>query len=205
MASPATAAPPRPSLQEETRSLLRNRVLDAVGELLGERAWRDVTMADVASRAGVSRQTLYNEFGTRQEFSQVFVLREVDRFIAAIRATVAAHADDPTTALTSAFELFLVAAEHDPLVRAIVAGDGGDELLALVTTHGEPVLEHATGQLCAVMLEHWDGADPADARLLAEAVVRLAISYAALPSGPSSMTAESIRTLLGPFVREALG
>lgn len=187
------------------RELLRDTLCDAARELLAERDWAEVTMAQVATAAGVSRQTLYNEFGTRQEFSQAFVLREVDRFIAAIRATVAGHADDPTTALTSAFELFLVAAEHDPLVRAIVSGDGGDELLTLVTTHGQPVLEHATEQLCAVVLEHWDGVDPADARLLAEAVVRLAISYAALPSGPSSMTAAQVRTLLGPFIREALG
>lgn len=186
------------------KALLHDTLFDAARGLLAERDWAEVTMAQVAGAAGVSRQTLYNEFGSRQEFSQAFVLREVDRFVAAIRATVAAHADDPTTALTSAFELFLVAAEHDPLVRAIVAGDGGDELLELVTTHGEPVLERATAQLCAVMLEHWERADPTDARLLAEAVVRLAISHAALPSGPSSMTAASIRILLGPFIREAL-
>jgi len=187
------------------KELLRDTLCDAARQLLSERDWADVTMAQVAAAAGVSRQTLYNEFGSRQEFSQAFVLREVDRFVAAIRDAVAANADDPTAALTSAFELFLVAAEHDPMVRAIVAGDGGDELLALVTTHGEPVLERATGQLCAVILEHWTDVDPTHARLLAEAVVRLAISYAALPSGPSSMTAESIRILLGPFIREALG
>jgi AcrR family transcriptional regulator len=187
------------------KELLRDTLCDAARDLLAERDWADVTMAQVAAVAGVSRQTLYNEFGSRQEFSQAFVLREVDRFVGAIRATVAARVDDPTAALTSAFELFLVAAEHDPLVRAIVAGDGGDELLELVTTHGEPVLERATSQLCAVILEHWDHVERTDARLLAETVVRLAISYAALPSGPSAATAASMRRLLGPFIRDALG
>ena len=38
-------------------------------------------MAEVARAAGVSRQTLYKEFGTRQEFAQAFVLREADRFL----------------------------------------------------------------------------------------------------------------------------
>ena len=33
-------------------------------------------MADVAAAGGVSRQTLYNEFGTRDEFAQAFVIRE---------------------------------------------------------------------------------------------------------------------------------
>jgi hypothetical protein len=32
--------------------------------------------------------------------------------------------------------------------------------------------------------------------------VRLAISYAALPKRPASMTAASIATLFGPYVRE---
>jgi hypothetical protein len=32
--------------------------------------------------------------------------------------------------------------------------------------------------------------------------VRLAISYAALPKGPTSMTAASVATLLGPYVEQ---
>jgi hypothetical protein len=34
--------------------------------------------------------------------------------------------------------------------------------------------------------------------------VRLAISYAALPKGPTTMTAASVTTLLGPFLDRAL-
>ena len=37
-------SPPRYS--EAARELLRDRVLDAVGELLGERPWSEVTIAD---------------------------------------------------------------------------------------------------------------------------------------------------------------
>jgi hypothetical protein len=35
--------------------------------------------------------------------------------------------------------------------------------------------------------------------------VRLAISYAALPKGPASMTADSVATLLGPYIERLLG
>ena len=35
-------------------------------------------MAQIARTAGVSRQTLYNEFGSRPEFAEVYVLREAD-------------------------------------------------------------------------------------------------------------------------------
>ena len=43
-------------------------------------------MADVARAAGVSRQTLYNEFGAAAELAQAFVLREADLFLDAVQA-----------------------------------------------------------------------------------------------------------------------
>ena len=64
----ATAVKPR--FAEASKTLLRDTVLDAVHELIGDRAWEQVTMREVARRAGVSRQTLYNSFGGRDELSQ---------------------------------------------------------------------------------------------------------------------------------------
>src|SRR3712207_2963537 len=113
-------------------------------EQLRTRPWAEVTMAEVATAAGVSRQTLYKEFGSRQELAQAYVLREADRFLGTVEDAVTAHLDDPVTALSAAFDVFLAAAADDPLVRAVVSGDGGDELLVLVTTQGHPVLERAT-------------------------------------------------------------
>lgn len=187
------------------RELLRDTLFTAARGLLADRDWGQVTMAEVARAAGVSRQTVYNQFGSREEFAQAFILAEADRFVGSVRDAVASNADHPDEALAAAFAVFLAAAEHDPLVRAIVSGDGTDGLLALVTTHGEPVLERATEQLCAVIMEHWHGVRGDDARLLSEGVVRLAISYAALPSGESSMNAAQVARLLGPFIEQAIG
>jgi AcrR family transcriptional regulator len=184
------------------RELLRRTLLDAMREQLATRDWAAVTMAEVARAAGVSRQTLYKAFGSRQEFAQAYVLREVDRFLEAVEAAVHAHRDDPARALSAAFGVFLEAAADDPLVRAIVSGEGGGELLPLVTTQGQPVLEHATERLSAFLVEGWPVLAGDQARLLAECVVRLAISYAALPGG---MGAESVATLLGPYLEELVG
>jgi AcrR family transcriptional regulator len=189
------------------RDLLRTTVLDAVREQLRTRTWAEVKMADVAKVAGVSRQTLYNEFGSRGELAQAFVLREADLFLDAIQQAVVANRSDPVAALGAAFEVFLVTAAEDPLVRSLLggAGAGAEELLPLVTTQGEPVLERATTRLAAFLQEGWPEIDPANTTLLAEAVVRLAISYAALPSGPAGMNGDAIARLLGPFVRQAIG
>ncbi len=198
------ARTPTPYAQA-ARELLRNTLLDAMGERLQSRRWAQVTMGEVATAAGVSRQTLYNEFGSRQEFAQAFVLREVDRFLAAVEQAIAAHLDDPPAAVAAAFEVFLAAAAQNTMVRAITSGDSSEELLPLVTTHGEPVLERATERLTGFFLAGFPTVHPTDARLLAEVVVRLAISYAALPSASSTMTAASVARLLGPYVQSVLG
>ena len=186
------------------KELLRTTVLDAVAEQLRSRPWADVRMADVAKDAGVSRQTLYNEFGSRGELAQAFVLREADRFVDAIKAAVDAHRADPVQALAAAFSVFLSAAAAAPLVRALLGGDGSDELLPLVTTQGQPVLVRATERLGGFLLDGWPQLEPAEAALLAETVVRLAISHAALPSGPADTAGPAIARLLGPYVERVL-
>lgn len=187
------------------RELLRTTLLDAVREQLRSKTWAEVKMADVATLAGVSRQTLYNEFGSRGELAQAFVLREADLFLDAVQQAVIAHRDDPVAALAAAFEVFLTTAAEDPLVRSLLGGGAGaEELLPLVTTQGEPVLARATTRLNALLVEGWPEIDRDKTMLLAETVVRLAISYAALPAGPAGMTGEAVARLLGPFVNEAL-
>ena len=77
------------------RELLRDTLLDAARDELRERQWGEITMADIARAAGVSRQTLYKEFGSRDAFAQALVLREADRFLASVETAVRAHIDDP--------------------------------------------------------------------------------------------------------------
>lgn len=205
----ASAPAPMPAEQVRpysvaARELLRSTLLDAVRDQLRTRAWAEVTMADVARAAGVSRQTVYNEFGSRPALAQAYVLCEADRFLATIEDAVRRHFDDPIRAMTAAFEVFLAAADGDPLVRALISSEGGEELLPLVTTHGHQVHDRATAHLASFLAEGWPTLTPAQARLLADAVVRLAISHATLPSGSSRETAHSIGELLGPFVERAL-
>jgi AcrR family transcriptional regulator len=182
-----------------------DRVLDAVGEILGAGGWPDVTMAAVARAAGVSRQTLYKRFGSRAALAQAYVLREAARLVALVETAIAANAGDPHTALAAAFDAFLAAAAAHPLVRAITTGAGADELLELVTTRGLPVMTAATDRLSTLIRDTWPQASAADADLLAEVLVRLAISTATLPGGRRGLTGRSLAEVLGPFADHALG
>ena len=204
MATAERATAERTPYAEAARELLRETLLDAARDELERRGWAQITMGDIASAAGVSRQTLYKEFGSRDEFAQAFVMREVDRFLQAVDGAVGEHLDDPATALSAAFDVFLTTAAEDPLVRTLLTGDETYSLLPLLTSRGEPVVAGATERLAAIILAGWPAVYPADARLLAECLVRLAISYAALPAGPTGMTAASVTTLLGPYIERIL-
>jgi AcrR family transcriptional regulator len=186
------------------RQLLRDTLFGAARDQVQQRPWADVTMADVASAAGVSRQTLYKEFGSRDEFAAAFVIHEGERFLDSVEQVVRAHYDDPHAAIAGAFEAFLTAAGEDPLVRILLSDDGTGGMLPLVTTQSTPVVQWATQRLATVIREGWPRATEADTRVLAEALVRLAISYVTVPDGSPPETADAIARLLDPFVERAL-
>lgn len=190
-----------PSHAEASRALLRKSVLDAVGALLADDAWADVTMSEVAAAAGVSRQTLYNTFGGRDELAQTYLLRESERFLAAIDEAIEANAGDPRAALRTAAELFLSLAASHPMIRAVSSGRN-DELIALATTRGGILLTTMTTRLAVRLEQTWPEIEPGDAQLLSENLVRLAISHAVLPSDTPEQTAERLTRVLGPFVEQ---
>ena len=66
---------------EASRVLLRDSILDGMRELLLTRDWSSITLSDVAKAAGISRQTIYNEFGSRQGLAQGYALRLADRLV----------------------------------------------------------------------------------------------------------------------------
>jgi AcrR family transcriptional regulator len=162
-------------------------------------------MGDIAATAGVSRQTLYKEFGNKSEFAVNLTIREGERFLSAVEDAVRAHTDNPRAAIRAALELFLRTAAEDPLLRMVVTDDGSGGMLPFVTTQGMPVTVWATARLSVVIEEGWPQASKDDVKLLAEALVRLAISYIINPAGPPDSTAASVADLLGPFIDRALG
>lgn len=194
----------RPPYAVAARQLLRDTLFDAARDQLEHSAWADITMADVARAAGVSRQTLYNEFGTRDEFAAAFVIREGERFLDAVEQAVRAHLDDPRAAVAAALEAFLASAAEDPLVRLLLSDDGTGGMLPLVTTQSMPIVAWAAQRLRAVIEEGWPQAGAPDVQLLSEALVRLAISYVTVPAGAPEATAADAARLLGPFIERAL-
>ena len=199
---PSTTEPAGGSFADQSRSLLRRTLLEAARDLAADRPWRSVTMAAIAARAGVSRQTVYNEFGGRPALTEALVMHETEEFLAAIGTAIRGRPDDPAAALTAAIEVFLQAAAEDALVAAVVREDGRDDLLPLVTSEGGPLLAHGTERIAALVLETWPVVPPAEATFLAGTIMRLGLSYVVLPvpDGDRSRTATGIADLVRPYV-----
>ncbi|MCW4352306.1 TetR family transcriptional regulator [Hoyosella sp. YIM 151337] len=193
----------RGSYQEAARQLLRTSVLDAVRSLLDEKEWSDITMAEVARAAGVSRQTLYNEFDSRQGVAQQYILRLVDQFIDEVREAVAAHPGDARSAVVSAFERFIGIATNDPAVRWALLGRAKSELLSLITTDGWPVLEKAVTSLAEVFENSWVQLSPGDARIAANHVGRIALSFIAIPARSPDTIIDDFTSFVVPFFERA--
>ncbi|MEV4431026.1 TetR/AcrR family transcriptional regulator [Streptomyces sp. R-07] len=76
-------------------------------------------MTHIATTAGVSRQTVYTEYGTKTAIGEALVMREVERFLLGIQEQLLAHPDDLTAAITAGTEYTLRTAADNPLLKAI--------------------------------------------------------------------------------------
>src|SRR4051812_40275091 len=115
---------------DSPRQRLRDTIVDAARAQTIAAGWDAVRMGGVATTAGVSRQTVYNEFGNKAGLAEALARREVDRFVGDVRAALLAHGTDVRTGAYAAIAHTLATAADNPLVKAILtsARGGSDEL-----------------------------------------------------------------------------
>ena len=178
---------------------VRDRLLDAAYELTVRWGWGKVRMADVAKAAGFSRQTVYDQFGGRDELAQELALRELDRFLDGLEVAMDGE-DEVAAAIEAAARFALELAARNPLVRAIVAETDADGLLPLLTSHAEPVLFTARGRILDYLLDQFPQLDEPAAGLLAEVGTRLVLSYVVLSVEPPEVVAARLGALVTRLV-----
>lgn len=189
-----------PPFREVVRGLLHERLLDAAGEITARDGWGSVTMAALAQQVGVSRQTVYNELGSKPEIAEALVLRELVRFLQAVRERLAAETD-PVEGVRSAAEAALVLARESPVLRAVVtsAHVGSNDLVPLLTTEAEHLIDAASDAVTVMLGEqHGDlGLGVRGLTTLVDAVVRLVLSHVLQPRTDPTRTADEIAWLVG--------
>ncbi|HEX7322896.1 MAG TPA: TetR/AcrR family transcriptional regulator [Mycobacterium sp.] len=166
---------------EASRALLRDSVLDAMRELLGTRDWSAITLADVAAATGVSRQTIYNEFGSRQGLARGYAMRLADRLVDAVDDAMGNNVGDIHAAFLEGFRSFFADSAADPLVISLLTGAAKPDLLQIITIDSGPIISHCSQRLTSSFVHSWVKISDSDAGILARAVVRLAMSYVSMP------------------------
>ena len=185
---------------EASRALLRDSVLDAMRELLLTRDWSAITLSDVARAAGISRQTIYNEFGSRQGLAQGYALRLADGLVDTIKDTVEANVGDIHTSLLQGFRRFFAESAADPLVVSLLTGVAKPDLLQLITTDSAPIITRASQRLVPAFTQTWVATSEEDAGVISRAIVRLCLSYVSMPPESDHDVAADLARLMAPFV-----
>ncbi|MFE6284639.1 TetR/AcrR family transcriptional regulator [Streptomyces sp. NPDC057877] len=189
----------------------RESLLDAAYTALARRPWSAVRMVDVAAAAGVSRQTLYNEFGSKEGLARALVRREADGYLAGVERALGAHSD-ARERLTATAEWTTAVARDNALVRAMLTGCWSDRLPAptlspVPSSSSVPAQRRADGPLPspgdfvvlvrdrAVAVLAGGGAGAGELARSCELAVRLALSCVAAPPREGGV-AELVRSAL---------
>lgn len=184
-----------PRLRSALQGLRHDAVLDAVAALAADRGWKQVRMEDIARAAGVSRRSLFNEFGSKAALLDALAWRNTDRLLRGAVAAMAAHPDDLAAALAAAAAHVLSHTADDPLHQRALAGQPGapDAMLTVLTTQSGPFREMATTFLMTHARTHWKALEPDDERLrfAIDSFLRMLVSHivqpAAAPVAETSM------------------
>lgn len=178
--------------------LLRDSILDGMRDLLLTRDWSAITLSHVANAAGISRQTIYNEFGSRQGLAQAYALRLADRLVDHVDEAIEGNVGDVYSAFLQGFRDFFTESAADPLVMSLLTGEIKPDLLALITTGSGPIINHCSQRLTATFVHSWVACSGDDAGMLARAIVRLAMSYISMPPEADHDVAADLARLLTP-------
>jgi AcrR family transcriptional regulator len=152
----SSSAPPGDRRVRRTQATLQRALI----ELVQERDLSQISVADVADRADVSRSTFYDHYQDVHELAEAActsMLDDLFRFALALDAAPAAPSDpaeDPDPALTAFFTHF---AEHAGLYRSLLGPAGSARVIEHVRRR-TTAAAHYSGRLTAT-----DGSPPPDA------------------------------------------
>jgi AcrR family transcriptional regulator len=182
---------------------MRERVIDAAITLTTEDGWAQVTMARLAEAVGVSRQTVYNEIGSKPRLAEAMILHELERFLGLVTVAFDAHPADLVAAIRDASRSVLEASQDNPLLHAIVSATHGadTELLPLLTTHAGALLSTSKAVLVDRVAPYDVALSPAELDAAIDAVVRVVLSHVMQPSDAPARTADDVAWIAARVLR----
>ncbi|MFN7150259.1 MAG: TetR/AcrR family transcriptional regulator [Microthrixaceae bacterium] len=180
---------------------IEQRLLTAALEAATIHGIAKLSMGDVARRAGLSRQTLYRYFPSKDALVAAVVSAETAALIEQV-VTAAVQVEDPRASLEAALFTTLRVVRDHPLLDRLLRTEP-EALLPLLTAEGSPAMTQVRTIVEALVAERRPPVadDPVALRRFADVLTRLLISYAiSAPDDPPEVVAQYLSMFLIPDV-----
>lgn len=170
--------------RDRVHSLLRSSILDAAWAKAAEISWNQVRMADLADEVGVSRQTIYNEFGSKDDLVLALVNREQDRFLEGVEELMSAAPHFDAAMRDSITWLLDEVEDHQVLGRMVADARAGstEGLIPMLTVHSDTIFRPVRRRVVEILLERWPTLDRDAAEVSTEHAVRFILGQLVTPS-----------------------
>lgn len=174
----------------------RDKLLDAAVDMTMDDGWASVTMSRLASKVGVSRQTVYNDVGTRAALAEAMITREVELFLSSVTTSFDGE-EDLLRGVHTSVQTVLEQAHENRMLHAIISAthDADTEFLPLLTSRSKGLLEFAVTLVQENVQRYDHGLTDAELGVGVELIVRAVLSHIMHPSKSPEETADDIRWL----------
>ncbi|MEL7977411.1 TetR/AcrR family transcriptional regulator [Isoptericola sp. F-RaC21] len=120
----------------EHRQMTRHKLFTALSTLMSERGFDSVTLADIATAAGVGRTAVYNHFPDKEALLLGFITHETEQYAQTLERALA-EVDDPVEQLRTYIR------QQAQLTRVFHLAPGPDLRTVLSRTTQARLREHA--------------------------------------------------------------
>ena len=178
----------------------RDRVLDGTLDAVASIGLGRLRVDDVAGAAGVSRQTVYRYFGSRDGVIREVILREEQTLLSRLGAAVEGQ-DEALPALQVALHEALIGAAEHPLLRRLL-DDEPEALLPYLLRNDSPVLSAARPIVESLLARFAPHLSEHELGAVADMASRLLVSYVVSPSDePDEVVAGRIADLVAASLK----
>ena len=197
MPSEVPQLPVTPEAELSSEQSIPTRLLDAALEAATLHGISKLSRGEVAGRAGLSRQTLYRYFPSKDALVSAVVSAETSQLIEKVVAA-ALPFEDPQESLEAGLLAALRVTRDHPLLDRLIRTEP-EALLPLITTEGSPVMTQVRSIVEMILAERTPdvATDPVALRRFADVVTRLVVSYAvSAPDDPPEIVAHFLSMFL---------
>ena len=161
--------------EQDIRPGTRDRILNAMFAAVADFGISRTTVEDVANRAGLSRQTVYRYFPSKDILVLALVIREEEKFLDGIRGAFTGK-DDTLEALHDSTLFVLQYAREHPLLDRLLETDQAT-FLPYLTTRSLFVIIRARDVMAELVRERIPEADRSTLQTSIDILIRATLSY----------------------------